>query len=106
LKISFVNYVKLPVVLKNIIFWDMTPCSPLSLPPAFLLVLAEVISSTLKMEAICPSETSVAIQQITLRHIAEGDTLHNHRGVNLKSYIPLVLFAREDGHLRPKRAGL
>jgi hypothetical protein len=41
-----------------------------------LLVLAEIISSTLKMEAICSSETSVATQQTTLRHILEDDTLH------------------------------
>jgi hypothetical protein len=33
---------------------------------------AEPIASTLKMEAICSSETSVAIQR---RHIPEDDTL-------------------------------
>jgi hypothetical protein len=38
------------------------------------------------MEAICSSETSVATQQITQRHIPEYDTLHNHRRGNLKSY--------------------
>jgi hypothetical protein len=46
-----------------------------SLPPAYLLVVAEIISSTLKMEAICSSETSVATQQTTRRHIPEADTL-------------------------------
>jgi hypothetical protein len=45
------------------------------LPPAYLLVLAEIISSTLKMEAISYSETSVATQQATRRHIPEDDTL-------------------------------
>jgi hypothetical protein len=69
--------------MKSIIFWDVTPCS---LPPAYLLVLAEIIYSTLKMEAICSSETSVATQQTTRRHISEDDTLHNHRCENLKSY--------------------
>jgi hypothetical protein len=81
--------------MKSIIFWDVMPCSLLScnrrfggtyrlrlqglcLPPAYLLVLAEIISSTLKMEAICSSETSVATQQTTRRHISEDDTLHNH----------------------------
>jgi hypothetical protein len=44
-----------------------------------LLVLAVIISSTLKIEAICSSETSVATQQTTRRHIPEDDTLHNHR---------------------------
>jgi hypothetical protein len=48
------------------------------------LVLAEIISSTLKMEAICSSETSVANQQTTRRHIPVDDTLHNHRCENLK----------------------
>jgi 3-polyprenyl-4-hydroxybenzoate decarboxylase len=50
------------------------------------MVLAEIISSTLKREAICSSETSVATQQTTRRHIPEDDTLHNHRCENLKSY--------------------
>jgi hypothetical protein len=36
-----------------------------------------IISSTLKMEAVCSSEQSVATQQTTLRHIPEDDTLHN-----------------------------
>jgi hypothetical protein len=47
--------------------------------PAYLLVLAKIISSTLKMEAICFSETSVATQQATWRHIPEDDTLHIFR---------------------------
>jgi hypothetical protein len=38
------------------------------------------------MEAICSSETSVATQQTTWRHIPEDDTLHNHRYENPKSY--------------------
>jgi hypothetical protein len=47
---------------------------------------AELISSTLKMEAICSSETSVETRRTTRRHIPEDDTLHNHRCENLKSY--------------------
>jgi hypothetical protein len=43
------------VVMKSINFWDITPCSPLS-----------VYSSTLKMEAICSSETSVDTQKLIL----------------------------------------
>jgi hypothetical protein len=35
--------------------------------------LAELISSTLKMEAICFSETSVDTQRTTRRHIPEDD---------------------------------
>jgi hypothetical protein len=88
--------------IKSIIFWDVTPCSLLScnrrfgrtyrLSPAYLLVLAEIISSALKMEAISSSETSVATQQTTRRHIPEDDTLHNHRCENLKSYIPYISY--------------
>jgi hypothetical protein len=47
---------------------------------------AEPISSTVKMEAICSSETSVETQRTTRRHIPEDDTLHNHRCEHLKSY--------------------
>jgi hypothetical protein len=54
--------------------------------PTYFLVFAEIFSSTLKMEAIGSSETSVATQQITRRHIPEDDSLLNHRCVNLKSY--------------------
>jgi hypothetical protein len=38
------------------------------------------------MEAICSSETSVATQRTTRRHIPEDDTLYNHRCEYLKSY--------------------
>jgi hypothetical protein len=46
--------------------------------------------ATLKMEALCSSETSVATQRTTRRHIPEDDTLHNHRCENLKSYISIL----------------
>jgi hypothetical protein len=48
--------------------------------------IAEHISSTLKMEAISSSETSVETQRTTRRRIPEDDTLQNHRCENLKSY--------------------
>jgi hypothetical protein len=56
------------------------------LPPSYLLVLAQITSSNLKMEAICSFETSVATQQTIRRHIPEDDTLHNHCCKNFKSY--------------------
>jgi hypothetical protein len=40
--------------------------------------VAEPISSTLKMEAISSSETSVETQRTTRRHISEHDTLQIH----------------------------
>jgi hypothetical protein len=61
---------------ESIIFWDMTPCS----------------LSTLKMEAICSSETSIVTQRTTRRHIPENDTLHNHSCKNLKSYMFITHF--------------
>jgi hypothetical protein len=39
-------------------------------------------SSTLKMEAICSSETSVTSQQTTRRHIPEDDNLQNIMMIN------------------------
>jgi hypothetical protein len=42
--------------------------------------------STLKMEAICFSETFVDTQRTTRRYVLEDGTLHNHRCENLKSY--------------------
>jgi hypothetical protein len=57
-----------------------------------LLVGLLDFSSTLKMEAICSSETSVATQRTTRPHIPEDDTLHNHGCENLKSYIILEPF--------------
>jgi hypothetical protein len=47
-------------------------------PPAYLLALSEIISSTLKMEAIRSSETAITTQQTTWRHIPEDDTLLQH----------------------------
>jgi hypothetical protein len=44
-------------------------------PPAGLLVFAESIPLTLKMEAICSSEMSVVTQQTTRRHIPGDCTL-------------------------------
>jgi hypothetical protein len=51
------------------------------------------------MEATCPSETPVDLQQTTLHYILKGRTLHNHRCENLKFYIRdvLRLWAEETG---------
>jgi hypothetical protein len=71
------------VVLKSIIFWDIMPCSPLRVndvseehiasifrvekkPSDFTLVFCSAHFSTLKMEAICSSETSVISQKMLL----------------------------------------
>jgi hypothetical protein len=46
------------------------------LPPAFTLVSCSAYSSTLKMEAIYFSETSVDFQRTTRRYIPQDGTLH------------------------------
>jgi hypothetical protein len=97
---------------KSTIFWDIMPCSllkvnrrfgrtyrlhlqgrrirqareELCLPYAFTVLSCSAYSSTLKMEAICSSETSVGFQRTTWRYIPEDSTLHIHRCENLKSY--------------------
>jgi hypothetical protein len=43
--------------------------------------------STLKMEAIRSSETSIQSTISTQRHTPEDGILHSHRRENLKSYI-------------------
>jgi hypothetical protein len=92
------------VVMKSPIFWDITPCSPLKVNRRFgekrrlhlqgrrvsqKINLSEALlatcltllyrltySSTVKMEAICSSETSVDFQRTTRRYIPEDRTLH------------------------------
>jgi hypothetical protein len=64
----------------------VTPHSLVEVYHRSLLVGLLDFSSTLKMEAICSSETPVATQRTTRRHIPEDDTLRNHRCENLKSY--------------------
>jgi hypothetical protein len=63
------------VVMKSINFWDITPCSPLSFSLLACCFLADLISSILKMEAICSSETSVESQWTKRRYIPEVDTV-------------------------------
>jgi hypothetical protein len=64
------------------------------LATCLLAAFAELISSTLKMEAICSSETAVETQRTTRRHIPEDNAFNIHRCENLKSYL-----IRFDQHL-------
>jgi hypothetical protein len=63
-------------VMTGTIFWDITPCSALKVNRPFTLVSCSAHSSTLKMETICSSETSVDFQQNTRRYIPEDRTLY------------------------------
>jgi hypothetical protein len=81
--------------MKNSVFWDVAPCrscvnrrfggtAECLQPPAHAGSSLEDFS-TLKMEAIRSSETSVHTKS-TRRHIPEDGILHSHRRENLKSY--------------------
>jgi hypothetical protein len=93
------NYTWRTVQVKKLLIMQFPPTSynlkssiGVCLPPAFTLVSCSAYCSTLKMEAICSSETLVDFKRITLRYIPVDSTLHNHRCENLKSYdysIPL-----------------
>jgi hypothetical protein len=85
------------VVMKSLIFWDITPCSLLKvnrrfggsrakLGNFFALVSCFVYSSTFKMEAICSSETSVDFKRTTRRYILEDRTPQpiNYSPLNIK----------------------
>jgi hypothetical protein len=55
------------------------------LQPAFTVSFSAHFS-TLKMEAICYSQTPLDSEQTTLCYIPEDGTLQNYRCENLKSY--------------------
>jgi hypothetical protein len=55
------------------------------LATCFTLLSCLSYSSTLKMEALCSSETSIEFQRTTWRYIREERTLYNHRCENLNS---------------------
>jgi hypothetical protein len=79
------------VVMESTIFWDITPCSPLKFNRRFggtyRLHLQGLLAtcfhagfllayfSTLKMEAICSSETTFHFQQTTRAYIPEDGTI-------------------------------
>jgi hypothetical protein len=101
--------------MKSIILWEVTPCSLLRCNRRFggtyRLHLrgrrkfqqepaSEQVTVSRKMEAICSSETSVASQQTTRRHIPEDDTLHNHRCETLKSYIKTNLGFKTESYTK------
>jgi hypothetical protein len=77
----FSNYLLFPIYIPDFRLAVYSACHLLT-----CWFLLKLFSSTLKMEAICSSETPVATQHTTRRHIPEDDTLHNHRCENLKSY--------------------
>jgi hypothetical protein len=91
-------------VKKSSIFCDVTPCSSLVVNRRFggschplssgssravvatgcMLASCSAYSSTLNMEAICSSETSLDFQRTARRYNPEDGTIHNHRWENSK----------------------
>jgi hypothetical protein len=106
--------------LKSTIFCDITPCSPLKVNRRFVgryrlhfqdrislaryhrdrfstyffTLVSSLAYTTLKMEAIYFSETSVNCQRTTQRYIPAYRTLHNHCCANLKSYTVLAIVCK------------
>jgi hypothetical protein len=104
------------VILKNSIFWDVTPCSMLKVNRRFGGICSfhfhgrrihqarnkhEAVNkqrvclayySTLKMEEAYYPESSVNFQQASRQYIPEHRTLHNHRCKNLKYCLPNSFF--------------
>jgi hypothetical protein len=93
------------VLMESLVFSHITPCNPLKvnrrLGGTCCLHLqggrisqarnwneasSRCYSSTLKLEAICSSETPVDIQRTTLHYIPEDINLHNPCWGNPKSY--------------------
>jgi hypothetical protein len=74
--------------LKGTCFRDTTPCSPskVNRSSACHLLSGWFLTSTMKMEAICSSETLVHFQRTTWLYILEDSTLHSHRCEHLKTY--------------------
>jgi hypothetical protein len=77
LNVSISEFVSV-IILKNAVFWDLVPGR------SSVSSLADF--STLKIEAISSSETSIHTRN-TRHHIPEECILHSHHRENLKSYI-------------------
>jgi hypothetical protein len=88
LQVRLEDHVSISLGMKSIIFWDMSPCSPLS----FHRRLGGTYRLHLQSQRNRFSKTRK--QRTTRRHIPEDDTLHYHRCENLKSYISLRNFTQ------------
>jgi hypothetical protein len=82
--------------MKNVVFWDLTPCGSCK-NRCYLLVTASVVPSspilvTLMKEALSSSKTLVHTRATRL-NIPEDAILHSHCRENLKSYIALTGWA-------------
>jgi hypothetical protein len=102
--------------MKSVIFWDITPCSPLNVnrcfggtydlhlqgltisPARYQRESRQQAEPTLKMETIYSSKTSVDFQWTIQRYIPIGSNLHTHHYENLKSYMMTIMLDHSRGH--------
>jgi hypothetical protein len=91
---------KIRQILNSSFFWNIKSCSPFKSQPTFQrsfictcfkLFSCLAYSSTLKMQGIYSSETSVDFQRFTWRYIPEERTHHTHRCESIKSYTSVIL---------------
>jgi hypothetical protein len=80
---------------------DNTALYNRSLLPAFTLVSCSAYFSTLKMEAVCSSETSVDFQRTTWRYIPEYCTLQEHWTIYLTLVEYLLKIQRKFSKIQP-----
>jgi hypothetical protein len=67
--------------MKGTIFWDVTPCSPISLQVYIELL---IVKSRKTVSSVV--ETLVDVYQKIWRHNPEDSNLHSHSRGNIKSY--------------------
>jgi hypothetical protein len=72
---------------KSITFWDMSPCSPLSYNRCFGGTLRLHLQGRRNRFRRMYLQNVVVTQRTTPRLILKGDTLHNNRCINIKSYM-------------------
>jgi hypothetical protein len=80
---------------RRVVCWDATDVSEEHIASIFRAEekFQQDQQVSLKMEAICFSETWVETERTTRRHIPEDDTPQNHRCANLISYKVSAVFA-------------
>jgi hypothetical protein len=73
--------------LQHVYIWRRSPDGVLALLVAYFLIAFLASSSTLKLEAVRSSETSVNFFRSTLRHIPWSSNLHSHHYEYIKFYL-------------------
>jgi hypothetical protein len=85
---------------KSTIFWDITPCSPLSVNRRFGGTFRFHVQGRRNKFSKKPASNQVKTQRTTRLYIPEDSTLHNQRCENLKSYIFIKNFCCKVAYTR------